>query len=75
MDAGLNEYNNDPILWAALVVLDHVDRDDPFQCTEINLHEILEGAYEFIEFFFEEEGFGKPSKIEIISKALEIVGE
>lgn len=75
MGEGLNEYRNDPILWAALVVLDHVERDDPVQCTELNLHKVLKGSYEFIEFFFEEEGFGKPSKNDIISRALEIVGE
>lgn len=70
---GIDEYRNDPILWAALVILDHVDRDDPHQCKEIYLHQVLEGTYEFIAFCFEEDGLDKPSKIEIISKALEVV--
>ena len=70
---GIDEYRDDPMHWAALVVLDHVDRDDPQQLSEINLHKVLvdTGAYEFIVENFVEEGFGKPSKAKIVSRVLD----
>ena len=70
---GIDDYRQDPLYWAALVVLDHIDTDDPEQLSEINLHKVLvdTGAYEFIVENFIEEGFEKPSRSEIVSKALD----
>ena len=70
---GIDDYRQDPLYWAALVVLDHIDTDDPEQFSEINLHKVLvdTGAYEFIVENFIEEGFEKPSRSEIVSKALD----
>ena len=62
---GIDEYKGDPINWAALVVLDHIDRDDTEQFSEIHLHKVLinTGAYEFIVENIAVDGFGKPSKV------------
>ena len=70
---GIDEYIDDPMHWASLVVLDHVDREDPEQLSEFNLHKVLvdTGAYEFIVENFAEEGFGKPSKEEIVCRVLD----
>lgn len=70
---GIDSYRQDPLYWAALVVLDHVDRDDPEQLSEINLHKVLvdTGAYEFILESFAEEGFREPLKEEIVSRVLD----
>ena len=70
---GIDEYKDDPMHWATLVVLDYIDRDDPKQLSEINLYKVLvdTGAYEFIVENFAEEGFGKPSKEEIVSRVLD----
>ena len=70
---GIDDYRQDPLYWAALVVLDHVDRDDPEQLSESNLHKVLvdTGAYEFILENFAEEGFRKPLKEEIVSRVLD----
>jgi len=72
---GIDEYKEDPLHWAALVVLDHIDKDNADQLSEINLHKILmnTGAYEFIIENFKEEGFGKPSKTEIVRRVLDII--
>ena len=71
---GLDEYHHNPMLWAALVVLDHIDTDDAEQLSEINLHKVLvdTGAYEFIVENFIEEGFEKPSEAEIVSRTVEV---
>lgn len=70
---GIDDYRQDPLYWAALVVLDHIDTDDPEQLSEINLHKVLvdTGAYEFILESFAEEGFRKPLKEEIVSRVLD----
>ena len=70
---GIDSYRQDPLYWAALVVLDHVDRDDSEQLAEINLHKVLvdTGAYEFILESFAEEGFREPLKEEIVSRVLD----
>ena len=70
---GIDDYRQDPLYWAALVVLDHIDTDDPEQLSEINLHKVLvdTGAYEFIVENFIEEGFEKPSRSEIVSRVLD----
>ena len=69
---GIDEYKDDPMHWATLVVLDYIDREDSEQFSEFNVRKILDdiGAYEFIVENFAEEGFGKPSKSEIISRVL-----
>ena len=74
---GIDSYRQDPLYWAALVVLDHIDTDDTQQLSEIHLHSVLvdTGAYEFIVENFVEEGFKKPSKAEIVSRALKIVND
>ena len=71
---GIDSYRQDPLYWAALVVLDHIDADDPEQLSEIHLHSVLvdTGAYQFIVENFIEEGLEKPSKSEIVSRALEV---
>jgi len=73
---GIDSYRQDPLYWAALVVLDHIDKDDPEQFSEINLHKVLvdTGAYEFIVENFIEEGFEKPSRSEIVSRVLDNLG-
>ena len=70
---GLDEYHHNPMLWAALVVLEHIDTDDTQQLSEIHLHSVLvdTGAYEFIVETFTEEGLEKPSKEEIVSRVLD----
>ena len=70
---GIDEYKDDPMHWATLVVLDYIDRDDPKQLSEINLYKVLvdTGSYDFIVENFAEEGFGKPSKEEIVSRVLD----
>jgi len=69
----IDEYKDDPMHWATLVVLDYIDREDSEQFSEFNLHKVLvdTGAYEFIVENFAEEGFGKPSKSEIVSRVLD----
>ena len=70
---GIDSYS-DPILWAGLVVLDHVDLSDPRQHSEFYLHSILVGAMlEFIVENFLEQGLEIPSKSEIVSCALALI--
>lgn len=71
---GIDQYKHNPLLWAALVLLDHIDTDDADQFSEINLHNVLNkiGAYEFIVESFLEEGFEKPSTSDIVRSALEL---
>ena len=69
---GIDEYKDDPMHWATMVVLDYIVKGDSEQFSEFNVRKILDetGAYEFIVENFAEEGFDRPSKSEIISRVL-----
>ena len=71
MDDSIDNYLNDPYLWAVLVVLDYIDLEKPQQCSPANLRAVLEeNAWEFIQETFENEEFSCPSKDVIIERAL-----
>ena len=68
---GLNEYHSDPLGWASLVLLDHIDRDNSEQIKENYIANTLDGIYEFIEASFDEEGIACPSKSKIIKRTMQ----
>ena len=71
MDDSIDNYLDDPYLWAVLVVLDYVDLEKPQQYSPAKIRFILqENAWEFIKETFENEGLPCPSKDVIIERAL-----
>ena len=72
-DDALGSYLDQPLYWAALVVLDHVDEDNAPQLDKDYFREILcGGAYEFIKASFEFEELECPSIDEIAAEALSV---
>ena len=69
---GIDEYKDDPMHWATLVVLDCIDSEDSEKFSEINVRKILDqiGVCEFILGNFALEGFDRPLKSEFISRVL-----
>lgn len=74
LDDSIDYYRHDPLHWAALVVLDYIDKDDAEQLSKNNIHNVLikSGVYEFIVENFNEEGLEEPSITQIVSKTLDI---
>ena len=71
MDDSIDNYLDDPTLWAVMVVLDYVDLEKPQQYSPASIRLILEkNAWEFIKETFENEGLPCPSKDVIIDRAL-----
>ena len=68
---GLNDYLFDPLWWACLVLLDHIDTDNSEQTTESYITDTLDGIFEFIEASFDEEGIDCPSKSKIIKRTMQ----
>jgi len=72
MDDSIDNYLDDPTLWAVMVVLDYVDLEKNQQYSPENIRLILEeNAWEFIQETFENEQLPCPSKDIIIKRTLE----
>ena len=59
---GLDSYRGDPINWAATVVMDNIDEDDPTQRSESYLNSVIDQCYEFIRESFLSEELEVPSR-------------
>jgi hypothetical protein len=68
---GLDDYRQDPLGWAADVVMDHIDEDENGKPTRKDLEGILNAIKEFLEASFEEEQLEIPSDAEIVSCVME----
>ena len=64
---GLDDYRQDPLGWAADVVMDHIDEDENGKPTREDIKGILNAIKEFLEASFEEEKLEIPSDAEIVS--------
>ena len=72
---GLDDYRQDPLGWAADVVMDHIDEDENGKPTRKDVEGILCSIKEFLEASFEEEELEIPSDAEIVSCVMERVEE
>ena len=63
---GLDSYRGDPINWAASVVMDNIDEDDPTQSSESYLNSVIDECYEFIQESFLSEELEVPSREDIL---------
>ena len=65
---GLDSYRGNPISWAASVVMDNIDEDDPTQRSESHLHSVIGECYEFIRESFSSEDIEAPSREDILKE-------
>ena len=65
---GLDSYRGNPISWAASVVMDNIDEDDPTQRSESHLKSVIGECYEFIRESFLNEELEVPSKEDILKE-------
>lgn len=67
---GLGDYVSDPLEWASLVLLEHIDKYNSEQVTEGYLNNTLDSIYDFIEGSFDEEGLTCPPQGQIIERVM-----
>ena len=72
---GLDDYRQDPLGWAADVVMDHIDENENGKPTREDVEGILSSIKEFLEASFEEEELEIPSDAEIVRCVMERVEE
>lgn len=72
---GLDGNSQDPVGWAADVVIDHIDEGKNGIPSRGDVEAILGSIKDFLEASFEEEQFKMPSDAEIVNCAMERVQE
>jgi hypothetical protein len=72
---GLDGNRQDPVGWAADVVMDHIDEGESGIPSRGDVEAILGSIKDFLEASFEEEQLKMPSDAEIVNCAMERVQE
>jgi hypothetical protein len=72
---GLDGNRQDPVGWAADVVMDHIDEGENGIPSRGDVEAILGSIKDFLEASFEEEQLKMPSDAEIVNCAMERVQE
>ena len=67
----LDGNRQDPVGWAADVVMDHIDEDENGMPTKGGVEAILGSIKDFLEASFEEEQLKMPSDVEIVNCVME----
>ena len=72
---GLDGNRQDPVCWAADVIIDHIDEGENGIPSSGDVEAILGSIKDFLEASFEEEQLKMPSDAEIVNCAMERVQE